>query len=260
MAQAIIGGLLDAGYSPGQLCAADPSDAAQAKLRTMGVETVTATPGTAFDSAGLIILAVKPQFMASATSQLCERLAATTVVMSVAAGINTQSLKSLLGNPDLPVVRCMPNTPALIGVGACGLFASAEVSDTQRMGVETVMRVVGTAQWLEDEALIDVVTAVSGSGPAYFFAFMEAMISSGERLGLDRETASRLTLQTALGAATLAHQSDSSIEALRINVTSPGGTTERALASFEASGLTALVDQGMQACLDRARAMAEEFG
>ena len=122
------------------------------------------------------------------------------------------------------------------------------------------MRVVGSAHWLADESLIDAVTAVSGSGPAYFFALMEAMISTGERLGLDRETASQLTLQTALGAATLAHQSDSPIATLRTNVTSPGGTTERALASFEASGLETVVDQAMQACLDRARAMAEEFG
>ena len=122
------------------------------------------------------------------------------------------------------------------------------------------MRVVGSAHWLADESLIDAVTAVSGSGPAYFFALMEAMISTGERLGLDRETASQLTLQTALGAATLANQSDSSIATLRTNVTSPGGTTERALASFEASGLETVVDQAMQACLDRAQAMAEEFG
>lgn len=260
MAQAIIGGLLDAGYAAERICAADPSEAARARLTDMGVKAVTEAPGAAFASAQLVVLAVKPQFMASAASQLQYQLVPGAVVMSVAAGITTASLKSLLGNPAVPVVRCMPNTPALIGVGACGLFASEEVSDQQRSGVQAVMRVVGSAHWLADESMIDVVTAVSGSGPAYFFAFMEAMISTGERLGLDRETASQLTLQTALGAATLAHKSDSPIAALRTNVTSPGGTTERALASFEASGLETVVDQAMQACLDRARAMAEEFG
>ena len=260
MAQAIIGGLLDAGYPPERLCASDPSPAALAQLRAVGIEAVAEIPSSAFNAADLIILAVKPQFMASATALLRERLDPNCVVMSVAAGISTHSLKTLLGHPALPVVRCMPNTPALVRAGASGLFASPEVSETQRRGAEAVMRVVGSARWLATESHIDVVTAVSGSGPAYFFAFMEAMIAAGERLGLDAVTARELTLQTALGAATLAAKSDESVATLRKNVTSPGGTTERALTSFEESNLSALVDRGMQACLDRAREMAEEFG
>lgn len=260
MASAIIGGLLDAGVSADRLCAADPSAAARDKLESQGIALVTTQPAEQFAQADLIILAVKPQFMADATASLAPHLGPDCVVMSVAAGISTPSLKTLLSRPSLPVVRCMPNTPALVRAGASGLFASDEVSDEQRRGVEAVMRVVGTARWLTSESHIDIVTAVSGSGPAYFFAFMEAMIAAGERLGLDHETAHQLTLQTALGAATLAEQGGEPIDELRRNVTSPGGTTERALASFEDGNLSALVGGAMQACLDRAREMAEEFG
>ena len=260
MAAAIIGGLLDAGVSADRLCAADPSETAREKLKLQGIASVSARPAEPFAQANLIVLAVKPQFMADATMSLAPLLGPDCVVMSVAAGISTPSLKALLNRPALPVVRCMPNTPALVRAGASGLFASDEVSDEQRRGVEAVMRVVGTARWLTSESHIDIVTAVSGSGPAYFFAFMEAMIAAGERLGLDHETAHQLTLQTALGAAILANTGGEPIDELRRNVTSPGGTTERALASFEDANLSQLVDDAMQACLDRAREMAEEFG
>ena len=182
------------------------------------------------------------------------------VVMSVAAGISVDGLKKQLTNAALPVVRCMPNTPALVGAGASGLFASPEVTAHQRAGIQAVMGVVCTTVWLKEEHQIDCVTAISGSGPAYFFAFMEAMIAAGEKMGLDHETASQLTLQTALGAAKLATQSSDPVTELRRNVTSPGGTTERALNSFNQDNLAALVDQGMQACLDRAQEMAKEFG
>jgi pyrroline-5-carboxylate reductase len=180
--------------------------------------------------------------------------------MSVAAGISVSALKDQLSNSNAPVVRCMPNTPALVGAGASGLFASPEVTDRQRAGIDAVMGVVGTTVWLEKESHIDVVTAISGSGPAYFFAFMEAMIATGERMGLDHETASQLTLQTALGAAKLATQQSDPVNELRRNVTSPGGTTERALESFDQDNLEALVNRGMQACLARAQEMAKEFG
>ena len=149
---------------------------------------------------------------------------------------------------------------ALVGAGASGLFASPEVTAHQRAGIQAVMGVVGTTVWLKEEHQIDCVTAISGSGPAYFFAFMEAMIAAGEKMGLDHETASQLTLQTALGAAKLATQSSDPVTELRRNVTSPGGTTERALNSFNQDNLAALVDRGMQACLDRAQEMAKEFG
>lgn len=260
MASAIIGGLLNAGYAPERLCAVDPSEAAQTKLQTLGVGEVGGQPGPRFQNSELVILAVKPQYMHAATEGIKEHLSSKAVVMSVAAGISVDGLKKQLTNAALPVVRCMPNTPALVGAGASGLFASPEVTAHQRAGIQAVMGVVGTTVWLEEEHCIDYVTAISGSGPAYFFAFMEAMIAAGEKMGLDHETASQLTLQTALGAAKLAKQSSDPVTVLRRNVTSPGGTTERALNSFNQDNLAALVDRGMQACLDRAQEMAKEFG
>lgn len=260
MASAIIGGLLNAGYAPERLCAVEPSEAAQTKLQTLGVGEVGGQPGPRFQNSELVILAVKPQYMHAATEGIKEHLSSKAVVMSVAAGISVDGLKKQLANAALPVVRCMPNTPALVGAGASGLFASPEVTAHQRAGIQAVMGVVGTTVWLEKEHCIDYVTAISGSGPAYFFAFMEAMIAAGEKMGLDHETASQLTLQTALGAAKLAKQSSDPVTELRRNVTSPGGTTERALNSFNQDNLAALVDRGMQACLDRAQEMAKEFG
>jgi pyrroline-5-carboxylate reductase len=165
----------------------------------------------------------------------------------------------MLGNPNAPIVRCMPNTPALVRMGAAGLFASAEVTEAQQAQVEAVMRCVGTTLWVEEEQLLEAVTAVSGSGPAYFFAFMEAMIAKGEELGLSHDQATALTLRTALGAATLAEEQNIAIDVLRRQVTSPGGTTEQALASFSASGLNTVVADAMQACFDRALTMAKEF-
>ncbi|MDG1829373.1 MAG: pyrroline-5-carboxylate reductase [Luminiphilus sp.] len=260
MASAIIGGLLSAGYDSARLCAIDPSEAAQTKLHNLGISEVGGQPGPTFRTSELVILAVKPQFMQAATEGIKKHLAPETVVMSVAAGISVSALKDQLSNSNAPVVRCMPNTPALVGAGASGLFASPEVTDRQRTGIDAVMGVVGTTVWLEKESHIDVVTAISGSGPAYFFAFMEAMIATGERMGLDHETASQLTLQTALGAAKLATQQSDPVNELRRNVTSPGGTTERALESFDQDNLEALVNRGMQACLARAQEMAKEFG
>ncbi|MDG0991857.1 MAG: pyrroline-5-carboxylate reductase [Luminiphilus sp.] len=260
MASAIIGGLLSAGYDPKRLCAVDPSEAALAKLRALGLSELGTQPSQGFKNCELVVLAVKPQLMAAAAKGIKHHLSAHTAVMSVAAGISVNALKTQLANASLPVVRCMPNTPALVGAGASGLFASPEITAEQRAGIESVMGVVGTTVWLEEENHIDVVTAISGSGPAYFFAFMEAMITAGEKLGLDQQTASQLTLQTALGAAKLATQGSDAVSELRRNVTSPGGTTERALESFDQDNLAQLVDRGMQACLARAQEMAKEFG
>jgi pyrroline-5-carboxylate reductase len=253
MASAIIGGLLSAGYDPKRLCAVDPSEAALAKLRALGLSELGTQPSQGFKNCELVVLAVKPQFMAAAAKGIKHHLSANTAVMSVAAGISVNALKTQLANASLPVVRCMPNTPALVGAGP-------EITAEQRAGIESVMGVVGTTVWLEEENHIDVVTAISGSGPAYFFAFMEAMITAGEKLGLDQQTASQLTLQTALGAAKLATQGSDAVSELRRNVTSPGGTTERALESFDQDNLAQLVDRGMQACLARAQEMAKEFG
>ena len=181
-----------------------------------------------------------------------------TVVISIAAGITTGSLQSWLGGHGA-IVRCMPNTPALVQTGASGLFASQQVSEAQRNQAEAILSAVGIVTWLDSEALIDPVTAVSGSGPAYFFMMMEAMIEAGVEQGLSLEEASQLTIQTALGAAKLAQSSDVDVAELRRRVTSPNGTTEQAVKAFEAGGLKDLVAAAMTACRDRSIELAAEL-
>lgn len=177
----------------------------------------------------------------------------------LAAGIPCASLEAWLGQPR-PVVRCMPNTPALLRQGASGLYANAQVSAAQREQAGQLLSAVGIALWLDDEAQIDAVTAVSGSGPAYFFLLMQAMTNAGEKLGLSRETASRLTLQTALGAAQMALSSEVEPAELRRRVTSPNGTTEAAIKSFQANGFEALVEQALNAASQRSAELAEQLG
>lgn len=159
-----------------------------------------------------------------------------------------------------PIVRCMPNTPALLRQGVSGLFATAQVSTEQRQQAETLLSAVGLVLWLETEQQLDAVTAVSGSGPAYFFLLIEAMTAAGEKLGLPRETAARLTLQTALGAAHMAVSSDVDAAELRRRVTSPAGTTEAAIKSFQAGGFEALVEKALGAAAHRSAEMAEQLG
>ncbi len=178
-------------------------------------------------------------------------------MISIAAGISCASLAEWLG--DGPLVRCMPNTPSLRRQGVSGLYANALVSDTQKQQTEDILNAVGISLWLEQESQIDAVTAVSGSGPAYFFYLMEAMIAAGQQLGLPRETAERLTLFTALGAADMAVHSDVDVAELRRRVTSPGGTTEQAINSFAADGLPAMVERAMQACARRADELSKEL-
>ncbi len=259
MANAIIGGLIGSGYSPSHIRAADPSARAREALKALNVQQVFEDPCAAVTGADMVVLAVKPQVMAAALEGVKDCLPPQCLVMSIAAGISASSLDRMLGGRQWAIVRCMPNTPSLVYRGASGLFANKHVSEQQRQFAEATMASVGTTLWLEQEDKLDAVTAVSGSGPAYFFAFMEAMIDSGERLGLSRQVATELTLQTALGAAHLAAEQPVSIDTLRANVTSPGGTTERALQAFEREQLGATVDAAMQACYDRAQAMATEF-
>lgn len=252
MANAIIGGLIGTGYTASRIRAADPSARAREALRALNVEQVFEDPCAAVADAEMVILAVKPQIMAEALAGISGCLPKNCLIMSIAAGISVAGLARMMGSDHLAIVRCMPNTPCLVRQGASGLYANPMVNTQQRGYAEATMASVGTTLWLEEESGLDAVTAVSGSGPAYFFAFMEAMIQSGQRLGLSREVASTLTLQTALGAAHLACEQNLAIDTLRRNVTSPGGTTERALHIFEQQQLPAMVDSAMQACYDRA--------
>jgi pyrroline-5-carboxylate reductase len=180
------------------------------------------------------------------------------LVVSIAAGITCASMNKWLG--EHPIVRCMPNTPALLRQGVSGLYATARVSSEQREQAGQLLSAVGIVLWLDDEKQLDAVTAVSGSGPAYFFLLIEAMTAAGEKLGLPRETAAQLTLQTALGAALMATGSDVDAAELRRRVTSPAGTTEAAIKSFQAGGFEALVETALTAAAHRSAEMAEQLG
>lgn len=259
MASSIIGGLISKGFAANSITA---TDLYQPSLDTLSAEFGINTSddnGLVAQQSDVIVLAIKPQVMEQVCRDLSSHLAHKPMIVSIAAGIDIASLNSWLGN-DLAIVRCMPNTPALVQTGASGLFANARTSAEQKMLANDILEAVGVVQWLEREALIDPVTAVSGSGPAYYFLFMEAMIEAGIAQGLSRENATELTLQTALGAAKLAQSSDVDVAELRRRVTSPNGTTEQAVLSFEQQGIRDMVATAMQACSDRSIEMAKELG
>ena len=258
MARSIIGGLIAKGNTPTNITVCDPQQDTLNLLRAdFGVLT-THDNAAAVAAADVVVLAVKPQVMASVCVGLAPHLSPGVLTISIAAGINCASLNQWLG-AQRAIVRCMPNTPALVGEGATGLYATPAVTPAQRKEAEAIMAAVGVAVWVDNEALIDAVTAVSGSGPAYFFLAMEAMIDAGVAQGLPAETARALTLQTALGAAKLAQHSTDGVAELRRKVTSPGGTTEQAILSFENNELRRIYAEAMQACAERARTMAKEF-
>lgn len=256
MAASILGGLLASGYPAGSLRAADPLPASHERLRQLGELSLFSDNAEACAGADVVVLAVKPQIMGQAMVEIRDAVAkAGALVISIAAGTTLGTIQAALGK-QTPVVRCMPNTPALLGAGATGLYASPEVSGEQRRLAETVLGAVGLTRWVPRESDLDAVTALSGSGPAYFFLFTEAMINAACDMGLDRETATALAQQTALGAARMALEGDADLMELRRRVTSPGGTTERAVECFEHEGLRELVRHAM----DAARQRAEDMG
>lgn len=256
MASSIIGGLIAKGYPGDLICACDPSEAQLARLGdTVPIRTTTDNR-EAVATADIIILAVKPQVMQQVLAPLSDLVQQNQpLVISIAAGITIANLLNWLG-ADLPVVRTMPNTPALVKQAATGLYANPWVSADQKKSAELIFNAVGIACWFENEADLDVVVALSGSGPAYYFLVMEAMEKAAVQLGLSAAAARQLTLQTALGAAQLALQSDDSPEELRRKVTSPGGTTQAAIASFEEAGLEDLFARAMKAAYDRSIELA----
>ena len=260
MAASLIGGLVADGWDADRIRVADPDGSRRERLASShGVHTASDNCTTAA-GADIVVLAVKPQ----ALKAVCDEIAATiggrsALVISIAAGIREPDLRRWLG-AGTAIVRTMPNTPALVQTGATGLYANPQVSGPQREMAETVMRAVGLALWVEDEALLAAVTALSGSGPAYHFLFMEALEEAGIQLGLSAEPARLLSLQTALGAAKMALESSDSTAVLRRRVTSPGGTTERALAVLEDGRLRELVARALAAAAERARELGDELG
>lgn len=259
MARSIIGGLTKQGYPPARLCASDPSSAALAALKADFGIRVTEDNAEAVAGAKVVVLAVKPQVMKDVCSTLQPHVPIDALVISIAAGISCASISRWLG-AERHLVRCMPNTPALVQMGASGLFAAASVTAEEKAIAENILAAVGTVAWVEDEDLLHAVTAVSGSGPAYFFLFLEAMEHAAVQQGLDPATARQLAVQTAAGAARLAHNSEATLAELRRQVTSPGGTTEKAIAAFEQHHLGQTVDIAMQACANRSRELAELLG
>ena len=259
MASALFGGLLKRGYPAERIMAADPHRASLEAAAELGIKTASHN-GEAIGFADTLVLAVKPQVLQSVLEPLQGALAEhRPLIISIAAGIDLATLQRWCGT-ELPIVRCMPNTPALVQCGATGLYASENVSAEQKQQAQSILEAVGSAIWLGDEASIDAVTAVSGSGPAYFFAVIEAMEEAGVALGLSPQEAEQLTLQTALGAARMAIESEHHASELRRRVTSPGGTTERALAAFEQGGLKDLFRRAMEDCAERSRELARELG
>jgi len=260
MAGALIGGLLADGVAPDLLTATDPStEKCQALRAAAGIRTLQDNRAAVAD-ADVVVLAVKPQVLKEVALELADRLQQTRpLVISIAAGIRCASLQAWLGG-NIPLVRTMPNTPAMIQAGASVLYATPGVSSSQREQAESLMRAVGLTQWVEDETLMDTVTALSGSGPAYYFLIMEAMEAAAQQLGLAPETARLLTLQTALGAARMALESSDSPATLRARVTSPGGTTERAVAALEDGGIRELFQRALRAARDRSVELSDDLG
>ncbi len=260
IATALIGGLVARGFPAARIAVADPDPERCAQLaRDYGI-AAGAAAGGAVANAEAIVLAVKPQFMREAAATVAPLLPpAGPLLVSVAAGITHASLRAWYG-AHVAIVRTMPNRPALIGRGATGLFAPADVSAAQRARAEAIMAAVGTTVWVESETLIDAVTAVSGSGPAYFFLLMEAIEAAARDLGLSIEAARELTLQTALGAAEMALGSRDSLATLRAQVTSKGGTTAAALAVLDAADLRGIVARAVTAAARRSAELAADFG
>ncbi|MCK5869279.1 MAG: pyrroline-5-carboxylate reductase, partial [Methyloprofundus sp.] len=235
----------------------------QEKLSSLATSmhiNTSATNDALIAEVDVVVLAVKPQAIAAVIkSSIGSFNKANVLLVSIAAGINQASLSKWLG-ADKAIVRCMPNTPALVQTGATGLHANKNVTEEQHDLAENIMRSVGISVWVENESELDAVTAVSGSGPAYFFLLMEAMEKSALELGLSRHTAQLLIEQTALGAARIALESTESPEELRHRVTSPGGTTEQAIITFERGGFTELVRNALQAANDRSISLSKELG
>lgn len=256
MAQALIGGALKAGQAPSDILVIDPNAEQRARCEaTLSVRT-KAEITDQIEHASLLVLAVKPQVMSQALATLAPCLGKTSVVVSVAAGVTLTALAAQLPE-NQPVVRAMPNTPALYGAGITGLVASTTCSGDHRALAEGLLRGAGKCVWLDDEALMDAVTAVSGSGPAYFFRFVEALAQAGENAGLPSEVARTLARETATGAGIMLARSELAAGELRRQVTSPGGTTQAALEQFEADRLTDIVDNAVKAAVRRGQELGK---
>jgi len=259
MAMSLAGGLIGRGMESTRIIAADPVADQRQRLAELHDVRTTADNELAAAKADVIVLAVKPQQLREVAGGLATIVAARRpTVISIAAGVRASDLARWLGG--LPVIRCMPNSPALIGCGITALYAMPGVEEVSRQLAADILAAVGATLWLEDESLMDAVTAVSGSGPAYFFLLIEMLETAGTELGLPRDISRRLALETAVGACRMARESALAPAMLRAQVTSRGGTTEAALACLERAGLRAIFSSAVTAAARRSAELADQLG
>ncbi len=256
MAQALIGGLLSRGLPTTRITVSDPVEQIRHILEEKNIQTTTDNVD-AIKHADVVVLAVKPQVLATVLQPL-KGLLSDKLVISIIAGAEIQTISDLIGGSQR-IVRVMPNTPALVQTGAHGIYASEAVNAQDRELTSQILAATGLTIWVDNEAQIDAVTAVSGSGPAYFFYLMESMIRAGKNLGLDEKVATALTLQTALGAAQMAITSSNSPTELRKNVTSPNGTTQAALEVFDRAQISQNIQAALAAAQKRSQELAQEL-
>ena len=258
MARAILGGMIAAGYPASQIIGTSRTAEKRDKYSaTFGIEML-ADNNAAVAKADVVILCVKPVQIQGVIEAFATQVRAEQVFLSVAAGVKLAAMEKWLGLP-VSVVRSMPNTPSQVGAGMTGLIANAHTSKAQKVWVSDVFASIGDSVWVDDEAHMHIVTALSGSAPAYFFRFLEAMIKSGQAQGLNEDACRRLAAYTMLGAAQMVTELDEPISQLRKHITSPKGTTEHALLSFEASNIDKMVADAMTACAERSKQLARQF-
>jgi len=259
MATSLIHGLINSAYSPKQIWVSDPNIEKRNHLNQLKVHT-TDSDTTVFENANVVVLAVKPNDIKAVAEGLQSKIkkSKTPLIISIAAGIPTAQLNHWFGE-QLPIVRAMPNTPALLRAGATGLYANLKVSEEQKELAESILRAVGIAVWVDHEHEMDIITALSGSGPAYFFYIIKALQQGAEQMGLPSKITKILSLQTALGAARMAMESEIPVEGLIERVTSKGGTTEKALQVLQSRGIAEILKEALEAARHRSKEISEHF-
>ncbi len=256
MASSLIGGLINSGVDGSNITVVDiNSDAVEAIKKAHGVSS--AKNVSSINDGAMVVIAVKPNVVETVCTELGPKKPS--LVISVAAGVRSDAMQAWLG-PEVPVIRCMPNTPALLGLGATALFASPACTDQHRDSAQNLLSTAGKSAWVTTEKQLDAITALSGSGPAYFFYLIEHMAKAAESLGLPKELSTHFAIETAFGAASMAREGQHSPQVLRENVTSKGGTTAAALATFDQHNTANTIAKAMQAAHDRAAELGDEFG
>jgi len=259
MAYALISGLINNDFPAENIAVSDLSSELLSQRKTEFNLKVFTDNTDLVNNCDIIVLAVKPQVLFDVCDQIKNDISDKHLIISIAAGIRSHDINRWLGK-GRAIVRTMPNTPALLGKGIAGMFANEEVSDEQKTNSEDIINAVGSSIWVESEDMVDAVTAVSGSGPAYFFLMIESMTKAGMALGLDEESANKLSIETALGAAMMAKNSSDNVHELRAKVTSPNGTTQAAIESFQDQDFEVVVSHALRAAYDRASELAQELG